>query len=108
MSPKKKAEELVLKFMKHADKKARPSSIGNLAMSQGASIGGLLSNQSGITYNTKDLLQSAKDCSVIAVEEVIKECTDNLSISEWSNQDKKLTVGEFWSAVLSEIKAVSV
>lgn len=109
MSPKKKAEELVLKFMKHADKKSRPSAMGNLAMAQGSNIGGLLSNQSGVTYNIQDLLKSAKDCAVIAVEELINmaKVYDNHNVKT----DKHIYTFEcvvYWQEVLSEIKAVSV
>lgn len=98
MEAKEKSKELISKFLLHADKKARPSAMSN-PISQRSNIAALLSNQSGVTYNVKDLLDSAKQCALIAVEEIL----DILGgAGVYSFADEK--VSEYWEQVKKEIK----
>ena len=98
MSPQEKAKELVDKFMQYADKKARPSVMNNM-FSQGSSMGALLSNQSGVTYNTKDLIISAKQCALISVNEIVQAI--DFDWIEVQNLDRE---HNYWENVKNEIE----
>jgi len=90
MIPEQKAVELVEKFKKYADKKARPSSLGNLG-----SIGG----RGGITYNTKDILESSKQCGIIAVDEILDSYDKNKEVG-----NGLIPVYNFWEQVKEQIQ----
>ena len=90
MSPQEKAKELVDKFMQYADKKARPSVMNNM-FSQGSST--------GVTYNTKDLIISAKQCALISVNEIVQAI--DFDWIEVQNLDRE---HNYWENVKNEIE----
>lgn len=69
MKPGDKAKELVNKYIPFADKKARVSGLSQALF--GGSHLSMLLNQSGTTWNLKDQRESAKQCAIIAVNEIL-------------------------------------
>lgn len=102
MEAKEKAKELVHKFLPYADKKARPSALNSI-IGQGSGIGAILANQSGITYNQKDLFKSAKECALLAVDEILDVLGD---VGVYSFADPNVAI--YWEEVKTEIKRLVV
>ena len=89
MTAKDKAIELVNKFRPYADKRARPTSL-NLSGSSG-----------GITFNTQDLMKSAKQCALIAAEELIVSFSDYKGMYD---QDFFESEATYWNDVKNNIE----
>jgi hypothetical protein len=102
MTPKEKATEIVDKFLPYADKKARVSCITPIMQDSSRVMEAALSNQSGITYSVKDLVESAKKCALIAVDDAILYHPFPLDPDEID-----VRFNNFWNEVKTEIKKLN-